>query len=93
MFFFFEAGQGQEAESGRGRVGLRSCGVAFGLYKMFFYFEAGQGQEAEAEPSRVGLRSCGWPLAFMYCNCQNGMVYGMHKAGRVGVVYCAIVVP
>jgi len=32
-------------------------------------------------------------LAFKrYCHCQYCMVYGIHEGGRVGVVYCALVV-
>jgi len=32
-------------------------------------------------------------LAFTrYCHCQYCMVYGMYKGGRVGAVYCALVV-
>jgi len=34
-----------------------------------------------------------WQLAFTrYCYYQYCMVYGIHKRGRVGVVYCALIV-
>jgi len=41
----------------------------------------------------AGRESGHLALAFTrYCHCQYCMVYGMYKGGRVGVVYCALVV-